>query len=209
VTASRATKLVLKAGSRREAPATDEPFTAPRTVAADTELIARMTQGDRAALAALYSRHAPTLVAVTQCIVRDRQDAEDVVHDVFLEVWRNCADYSQSRASVRTWLVMRARSRALDRLRANNRRQAVGVSARGEASVRKHTPDVMLDDKHLLLSALAQVPAPQQGVLVLAYFEGLSTAEISSRLGIPAGTVKSRTHAALKTLRNALGIADE
>lgn len=196
MTASRASKQASKAPE-------------PRTVVADTELIARMTQGDRAALAVLYSRHAPTLVAVAQCIVRDRSDAEDVVHDVFLEVWRNCADYSQSRASVRTWLVMRARSRALDRLRANHRRQAVGMSAQGEASVRKHTTAVMLDDKHRLLSALVQVPAPQQGVLVLAYFEGLSTAEISSRLGIPAGTVKSRTHAALKTLRHVLGIADE
>ena len=205
MTASRATKHASKAGTSSEAPAIGDP----RAMVADTELIARMTQGDRAALAALYSRHAPTLVAVAQCIVRDRLDAEDVVHDVFLEVWRNCADYSQSRASVRTWLVMRARSRSLDRLRANHRRQAVGVSVQGQASVPKHTSDVMLDDKHRLLSALALVPAPQQGVLVLAYFEGLSTAEISVRLGIPAGTVKSRTHAALKTLRNALGMADE
>jgi RNA polymerase sigma-70 factor, ECF subfamily len=168
-----------------------------------------MTRGDRTALAALYSRHAPTLVVVAQCIVRDRQDAEDVVHDVFLEVWRNCAEYSQARASVRTWLVMRARSRSLDRLRANHRRQTVGASAQGEVSVRKQTTDVMLHDTHRLQSALARVPAPQQGVLMLAYFEGLSTAEISVRLGIPAGTVKSRTHAALKTLRKVLGIADD
>jgi RNA polymerase sigma-70 factor (ECF subfamily) len=176
---------------------------------ADAQLIERMVQGDRAALASLYSRHAATLVAVAYCIVRDRQDAEDVVHDVFLEVWRNCGDYAQDRASVRTWLVMRARSRALDRLRANHRRQAAGTNAQGETSELKPTTDVTPQDKQRLLSALARVPAPQQGVLMLAYFEGLSTAEISLRLGIPAGTVKSRTHAALKTLRGVLGIADE
>lgn len=181
----------------------------PRGEVTDTALIARMIHGDRAALAALYARHASALVAVSHCIVRDRQDAEDVVHDVFLEVWRNCADYSQARASVRTWLVMRTRSRALDRLRANHRRGVLGASARGEASTRKQARELPLPDKHRLLSALARVPASQQGVLVLAYFEGLSIAEISLRLGIPAGTVKSRTHAALKALRSVLGSADE
>lgn len=168
---------------------------------ADTELIARMVRGDRAAL---YARHAAALVAVSRCIVHDRQDAEDVVHDVFLEVWRSCADYSQTRAGVRTWLVLRTRCRALDRLRANHRREALGASARGEASAHTHTRDVTLPDEYRLLFALARMPAPQQGVLVLAYFEGLSIAEISVRLGIPAGTVKSRTHAALKTLRSDL-----
>ena len=175
----------------------------------DTELIARMIRGDRAALATLYARHASALVAVSYGIVRDRQDAEDVVHDVFLEVWRSCGDYSQARASVRTWLVMRARSRALDRLRAKHRRAALGASAQGETSTQTHARELALPDKQRLLSALARVPASQQGVLVLAYFEGLSTAEISLRLGIPAGTVKSRTHAALRTLRSELGSADE
>lgn len=181
----------------------------PRVEVADTELIARMIRGDRTALATLYTKHAAALIAVSHCIVRDRQDAEDVVHDVFVEVWRNCGDYSQARASVRTWLVMRTRCRALDRLRANHRREALGASARGEASVRKQARDAPSPDKQRLMSALARVPAPQQGVLVLAYFEGLTTAEIALRLGIPAGTVKSRTHAALRTLRTELGTADE
>ena len=181
----------------------------PCVEVADTELIERMIHGDRAALASLYARHAAALVAVTQCVVRDRQDAEDVVHDVFIEVWRNCAEYVRARASVRTWLVMRARCRALDRLRANHRREALGASARGEQSARGQAREVSLPVKYQLLAALARVPPPQQGVLVLAYFEGLSTAEISVRLGIPTGTVKSRTHAALKTLRGELGAADE
>ena len=177
--------------------------------ASDVELIERMTRGDRSALATLYQRHAASLLAVARCILHDRPDAEDVIHDVFLEVWRNCGSYSDARASVRTWLIMRARSRALDRLRANNRRNAAGRSADPGLDVPKQPSDVMLHDKQRLLSALAHVPEPQQGVIMLAYFEGLSTAEISARLGIPTGTVKSRTHAAIKTLRSVLGLEDE
>jgi RNA polymerase sigma-70 factor (ECF subfamily) len=177
--------------------------------ASDVELIARMTRGDRSALATLYQRHAASLLAVARCILHDRPDAEDVLHDVFLEVWRNCGSYSETRASVRTWLVMRARSRALDRLRANNRRNAAGRDAEPDMDVPREPSDVMLHDKQRLLSALARVPEAQQGVIMLAYFEGLSTTEIATRLGIPVGTVKSRTHAAIKTLRSVLGFQDE
>jgi RNA polymerase sigma-70 factor, ECF subfamily len=174
----------------------------------DVELIERMTRGDRAALSALYERHAATLLAVVLLIVRDRHDAEDVVHDVFLEVWRNCGSYSAALASVRTWLVVRARSRSLDRLRANQRRRAVGEATQAAVPPEQATAG-STQDRQRLLSALAQVPEAQQGVITLAYFEGLSTTEIAERLGIPVGTVKSRAHAALKALRRLLGNADE
>lgn len=170
---------------------------------ADVDLVQRMTRGDRAALAELYARHAPTLLALAHV----RQDAEDLIHDVFLEAWQHSAEYSEARSSVRSWLLLRTRSRALDRLRSKVRRD--GISAQTQ------TDDVGQDavsvdsDRHRLPAALAQIPETQQDVIVLSYFEGLSTLEISSRLGIPAGTVKSRTHAAIATLRGALGVSDE
>lgn len=179
----------------------------PEPGAPDADLIERMRRGDRGALAELYGRHAQTLLAVAHGFLRDRQESEDLVHDVFLEAWRACADYCAARGSVRSWLLLRTRSRALDRLRSRARRRtfaAVSSTCTDDSST--HDLD---QDKHRLPAALAQMSEPQQGVIRLAYFEGLSTSEIASRLGIPAGTVKSRTHAALKTLRSVLGIADE
>lgn len=176
--------------------------------ALDEELIARMGRGDRAALAELYGLHARSLLALAQSLLRHRHDAEDLLHDVFLEAWRCADDYSPERGSVRSWLLMRTRSRALDRLRSSSRRRsAVSTQSQGEASAA--LPEALTADRHRLPAALAQVPEAQQGVLVLAYFEGLTTHEISSRLGIPEGTVKSRAHAAIQTLRKLLGICDE
>jgi RNA polymerase sigma-70 factor (ECF subfamily) len=190
-------------------PATTRPQAAgePRAGAQDADLIARMTRGDRAALAELYGRHAQTLLAVAHGFLRDRQESEDLLHDVFLEAWRSCADYSIARSSVRSWLLLRTRSRALDRLRGRTRRK--NIAAVSDTATTSTTTYDMDYDKHRLPAALAQISEPQQGVIMLAYYEGLSTTEIASRLGIPAGTVKSRTHAALKTLRSVLGIADE
>jgi RNA polymerase sigma-70 factor (ECF subfamily) len=180
----------------------------PATQALDAELIARMRCGDRAALAQLYGQHARSLLALAHSLLRDRHDAEDLLHDVFLEAWRCANDYSPERGSVRSWLLMRTRSRALDRLRSGSRqRSAVATQIHTEA--RAAAPEPLAADRHRLPAALAQVPEAQQGVLVLAYFEGLTTHEISSRLGIPEGTVKSRAHAAIHTLRKVLGIADE
>ena len=179
------------------------------TQSQDAELIERMTRGDRAALARLYDRHAHTLLALAQGVLRDRQEAEDLLHDVFLEAWRCAADYSAARSSVRSWLLMRTRSRALDRLRKRTRKLNMALDvARSAASEQAGSSEASVD-QHRLPAALAQMPQAQQGVIMLAYFEGLSTSEISTRLGIPAGTVKSRTHAALKTLRSVLGITDE
>src|SRR5687767_7686778 len=83
----------------------------------DEELVARMSRADRVALATLYERHAPRLRSVALRVLGDATEAEDVVHDVFIEVWRRSADYSPERGSVSAWLGLRLRSRAIDRLR--------------------------------------------------------------------------------------------
>jgi RNA polymerase sigma-70 factor (ECF subfamily) len=178
---------------------------------ADSTLVERMTRGDRSALAALYNRHAPIMLALAHRLLGTRQDAEDLTHDVFLEAWQHCTEYSEERSSVRSWLLLRARSRAVDRLRstANRRRIAVNTvqASESEPSIPRHA--LASDDRHRLPDALAHMPESQQHVIALSYFEGLSTVEISLRLGIPTGTVKSRTHAAIATLRHVLGVGDE
>ncbi|MBX7197088.1 MAG: sigma-70 family RNA polymerase sigma factor [Sandaracinaceae bacterium] len=169
----------------------------------DDALLFAVASGDREALAALYDRHAPTVLAVGARILRNRRDAEDVMHDVFLEVWRRAGTYDPSKASVRTWIVLIMRCRALDR-----RKSAAVAMTSALVDDRRTTeshegPDAGLDRARAwrALDALTEV---QREVMMLAYFEGLSCSEIAARLDVPLGTVKSRTAGALKALREAL-----
>jgi RNA polymerase sigma-70 factor, ECF subfamily len=178
----------------------------------DASLVARMVEGDRGAIATLYERHVACLLALAQTLLRDRREAEDLIHDVFLEAWRHCADYSADRGTVRTWLSIRTRSRALDRLKAARPRQTESADLErieGVRSASEAEGHAMLGDQHRLRQTLSQMPEAQQEVILLGYFEGLSTTEMASRLGIPAGTVKSRTRAALSTLRSLLSGRDD
>jgi RNA polymerase sigma-70 factor (ECF subfamily) len=168
--------------------------------ASDSELVARMAAGDRSAVAALYARHVRSLYALARSMLKSPQEAEDLIHDVFLEAWRRSADYSEERGTVRAWLFMRARSRTLDRLKSAGRPLAVLNEPMAASAL-----PALAGDHGRLRELLSAMPEVQQQVLILGYFEGLTTVEIAERLGIPAGTVKSRTRAALGALRNVLG----
>ena len=170
----------------------------------DLELVSRMAAGDRSAVAVLYARHAAALFGCAQGLLRSRQEAEDLLHDVFLEAWRRSGDYSAERGSVRAWLLVRVRSRALDRLKSAGRLRVATTGAAPEAVALP----AGIGDQRRLLELLSRMPEAQRDVIVLGYFEGLSTIEIADRLGIPAGTVKSRTRAALAALRTVLGTKD-
>jgi RNA polymerase sigma-70 factor (ECF subfamily) len=169
----------------------------------DVELISGAAAGDRDCLAALYDRYAPACLAVGRRILGDRREAEDLLHDVFLEAWRRAGDYDQGRGTVRAWLLMRIRSRALDR------RKAAAFARRADLppddGVTESAPpleDPMLGpDRSAVRRALGELPAEQRQVLELGYFEGLSSSEIAERVRAPIGTVKSRVAAALAKLR--------
>jgi RNA polymerase sigma-70 factor (ECF subfamily) len=167
--------------------------------ASDAELVARMVRGDRSAVALLYERHQAPLFGLARSMLRSAAEAEDLLHDVFLEAWRRSSDYSAERGTVRAWLILRTRSRALDRLKSAARPRTAALEPAAEAAPAETV------DQARLRALLVQMPEPQQQVVLLGYFEGLSSAEISERLGIPIGTVKSRTRAALETLRDVLG----
>lgn len=168
----------------------------------DNELVAAMARGDRQALSRLYERHAPLLLGLAIKIVRDRGEAEDLLHDVFLEAWRSARDFDPKRGRVRTWLAIRMRSRALD-----HQKSARVSRNSGDAGLE----DVVVDgagaspDHARVRSALAELTADQRAVLELAYFDGLSCTEIAARIAIPVGTVKSRLAAGLDRLRGRLG----
>lgn len=170
----------------------------------DTELLELITRGDRSALAELYDRYASSMLAVAGHILRDATQAEDLVHEVFLEAWRVAERYSPSRGAVRTWLFVRLRSRAIDRIRAQSRRPDVGLEeAELESRVSSKTSSYTLD-RRSLLRAFDLLPDAQRRVLEAAYFGGLTCSEIAAREAIPIGTVKSRLAAALRKLREAL-----
>jgi len=171
---------------------------------ADAELVAAIAAGDRKALAALYQRFASSLMAVGQRILGDRREAEDLLHDVFLEVWRQAGQFDPARGTVRAWLLMRMRSRSLDRRKSAGFSRVVSLEERQE-EVRATGDDALASDRNALRRALAELPEEQRVVLELGYFEGLSSTEIAVRVAAPVGTVKSRVAAALAKLRQGLG----
>jgi RNA polymerase sigma-70 factor (ECF subfamily) len=169
----------------------------------DHELLAEAANGSVESLAALYDRYAPLLLGVARRLLTDPAAAEDLVHDVFLEAWRNADSYAQQRGSVRTWLLVRLRSRALDRLRADQVRTRKREPGMGAAQITETAHDELLrePDRKLVLEALTQLDAQQRETLELAYFEGLSAREIAERTQAPIGTVKSRIASGLARLR--------
>lgn len=182
-------------------------WTVSTEVLADDALIVQVARGDRSALSALYDRHVGVMSALATRILGDARDAEDLIHDVFVEVWQRAGDFDPSRGSVKTWLLVRVRSRCLDRKKspAVKRRRAMPADDALGADTRDHA-EASLDGQRLR-AALDTLPPDQRGVLVLGYFEGLSSSEIAERLDIPIGTVKSRVSAAMSKLRERLGIA--
>jgi RNA polymerase sigma-70 factor (ECF subfamily) len=161
-----------------------------------------MANGDRQALVELYDRFSPILYSLAARILQDRREAEDLLHDVILEAWQNAAQYSAERGKVVTWLTLRMRSRALDRVRSPQRKRTTlsDDPARDELASESTAPDASAD-RRTVRDALELLPAEQKQVLELAYFGGLSSSEIAAHLEISLGTVKSRTAAGLTKLR--------
>jgi RNA polymerase sigma-70 factor (ECF subfamily) len=170
----------------------------------DPALVAAIAAGDQEALGLLYDHHAPKLLGLARRMLGDQAAAEDLLHDVFLEVWQHAAEYAPARGSVAAWLTIRTRSRALDRI-GRGARQAVAVErAAGELAGAADLPASAALDGARLRDLVARLPGELVTILELAYFEGLSASEVAARVGIPIGTVKSRMARALSLLREAL-----
>jgi RNA polymerase sigma-70 factor, ECF subfamily len=169
----------------------------------DEELIRRVAEGDDRALSELYDRYSRPVYATGMRVLADASLAEELVQDAFMNVWRAAASFDPARASFTTWLYRITRNRAVD---LNRRRQVRPFSA-GEDALRNVSggpePEGGVDGWDVA-SALSRIPKEHREVLTLAYFEGLSQREISRRTGVPLGTIKSRTTAALKRLHRSM-----
>ncbi len=181
----------------------------------DRDIVARMSAGDESALAQLYDRWSQAVLALVVHLVRDRDDAEDVLEETFWQAWRQASRYESARGEVGTWLLTIARSRSLDRLRSRRRLReepltpvhASTAEATEESSNRDPATHVeMLERRTLVAGALQTLPPEQRQVLELAYFGGLSQTEIADRTGQPLGTVKTRTRLAAQKLRDSLAV---
>ncbi len=170
----------------------------------DEVLVRRVASGDERALSALYDRYAGLIYGSGMRYLRDRGLAEDLVQDVFISVWRNAAGFDPARASFATWVYRITRNRATDLIRRHKARVRT-VDGDQLFEPGEDDPSGELSRSFDVASALSRLSPVHREVLVLAYFEGFSQSEISRRTNTPLGTVKSRTTAALRALRENMG----
>ena len=181
----------------------------------DLELMERIRGGDDQALGEFYDRHGVVMYSLARSIVTEPADAEEVVADAFLQIWRGAPQYDRGRASVGAFLAVVTRSRALDVVRARRRRGAAEdrAAARNESglavalSAPDPAPDRAVELREtgaVVRRALDALPESQREVILLAYFGGYSQTEIAARLSEPLGTVKTRVRTGMQKLREAL-----
>ena len=174
----------------------------------DEVLVRRVASGDERALSGLYDRYAGLVYGTGMRYLGDRGTAEELVQDVFTSVWRNAAGFDPARASFATWVYRITRNRATDLIRRRNARVRI-VDGEPLLEPGETDPSGALSRNFDVAAALSRLTPVHREVLVLAYFRGLSQREISERTGTPLGTVKSRTTAALRALRETMGPEEE
>ena len=175
---------------------------------ADRELMRRIVNGEASAYTILYRRLAPTLIAIAYSILRDQTEAEDTVQETLVHVWKKASTYDSTRSTLFTWAVMVSRSKAIDRLRARARRSRKLEEAGAEAAITidQFAPDAhesveRRDKRRWIETALSRLPEAQREAIQLAFYRGLTQAEIAETLRAPLGTVKARIRRGLCALR--------
>ncbi len=179
--------------------------------AQDIETVRKMAKGDRDALSDLYTRYASSLLGLAIQILHDRDEAEEVLQEVLMQAWRQADRYDSRRASVRTWLALMTRSRAIDRRRLNGTRARTVQNAQRSGSIPTEVgpeggENVWLGQiRKRLREELQRIPDAQRQIIELLYFGGMTQLQVSEQMKVPLGTVKTRTLLGMQKLRRALG----
>jgi RNA polymerase sigma-70 factor, ECF subfamily len=186
--------------------------TANREASPDATLVQHLLQQDVSAFEQLYDRHSRAVYSLVLRILQQAGTAEEVVQDVFLQLWRNASRYDESRGPFVPWLLTLARNRALDTLRLKSERQRRREDQTEELPSIAASPDYekQLDDKRRgdkVRALMASLDPQQKKAIELAYFEGLSHSEIAAALKEPLGTVKSWIRNGLLRLKEELQAA--
>lgn len=173
----------------------------------DVELLRAVAARDEQALAELYDRYRGILFGLTLRILNSRAEAEDVLQEVLMQVWRRASDFDPARGKPFTWLVTLTRSRAIDRLRQIDARDRLAESAAEiapEEASDAATDTLHAEQREIVKRALVQLPEEQRRTLLLAYYEGLTQSEIAAKLETPLGTIKTRMRTGMMKLRELL-----
>jgi len=170
----------------------------------DNELLTGVAAGDRAAFAAFYDRHAPAVFGLLIRMLPQRGDAEDVLQETFMQVWRQAGRFDPTRSSPFGWVVMMARSRAVDRLR---QKVASPTSEPTDRPVLSEAESALEREETAarIRRALALLPAEQRTAIDLAFYGGLTYEQVADRQAIPVGTAKTRIRLGMHRLRSLLG----
>ena len=179
----------------------------------DRELVERISRGDEEAFRGLFRRYAPTAISLAKRIVRQPFLAEEIVQEAFLAVWRDPAGYDEGRGTVKSWLMGMVHHRAVDLVRReeSQRRRAEDPRLIEPPAAADDVAETVVEEmgipeeRRAVREALGSLPAEQQQVIELMYFGGRSQSQIAESLGLPLGTVKSRTLLGMRRLRAALG----
>lgn len=186
--------------------------TEKRTNADDVALIRRMCDADEAALGALYDNWSRSLYSLVVHLLKDPDEAEDVVEETFWQAWRKASSYEPSKGAVSTWLLTIGRRKALDRIRATKRHKEDPVGnertfADMPSSGKDPSEDMEGSElREQVRAALRGLPTEQREVLEMGYFSGMSQTEIADVTGQPLGTVKTRMRLAMQKLREPLSM---
>lgn len=180
-------------------------------VAEDAALLVRIANRDQAALSALYDRYARIIHSVAFRSLRSVEESEEIVLDVFSQVWRIADRYDTTKGRADTWLFMLARSRILDRLRKLQRTVPAMTTSDDMAEIQISTSDVdpleeaiILERRDRVASVLKTLPDEQRQVIELAYYQGLTQSQIASQTGLALGTIKTRIRLGLGKLKTVL-----
>ncbi len=172
---------------------------------ADASLLSRIQHGEHAAMAQLFARHSRLVYSVAVRVLHDPTAAEDVLQDIFLQIWRDPSGFIATRGSLEGWLAVVARNRSIDVLRRRKPTESVDdlslFSAQDLSSRAEH--NLMIER---VKTVVATLPKDQRQALEMAFFEGRTHSEIAERTGDPLGTVKTRIRSALQTLGKAFQV---
>jgi RNA polymerase sigma-70 factor (ECF subfamily) len=176
-------------------------------------MLAQSANGDQAAFASLYDRLSGPLYSLAVKMLGDASEAQDVLQDVFVQIWRRAASYDPAQSSVFSWAMLITRSRVIDRLRARGRRLRVvepveDVTDSTEASVTETAADTAnkSDEAQRVRISLNKLPIDQRQAIELAFFSDMTHDEIATQLGQPLGTIKARIRRGLLKLRERIAV---
>ncbi len=175
----------------------------------ELDLIGRVGQRDKTAFSELYDRYSQLVMNVAWRILKEQQEAEDTLQEVFLQVWNDAATFDPNRGTVSSWLVTISRSRAIDRLRSRKSRlisdpilDETFNPIKGPEAVER--PEEMIENRLLVSMAITSLSPEQRVAIEMAYYEGMSQSEIAETLREPLGTIKTRIRNGLIKLKEAL-----